>query len=179
MVLNPDGILLQQNERAKKLGKTWNGRPFSEGFLFTFPGQANRYSKLTHALREARQGNSTELELKIQLPEQELTWWKVKVKPIPAEHFHSEGVLVEVQDVTASKIQLNRLNQENSRIKELAVLPSHILRGPLSSIMGIVELIDSKPLDPEDQKLFGHLKPLTKALDHAIRQHTKKMSTLD
>ena len=84
--------------------------------------------------------------------------------------------MIHAVDLTSLKAALMRSNRENERLRELALSPSHILRGPLSSMIGLLELIDAKQLDKENQNLFRYLKPLTKELDQTIRQHAKKMS---
>ena len=100
------------------------------------------------------------------------------MKPLAIDpQMEPEGVILQVFDITFLKSQVIQVNRENERLRELALSPSHILRGPLSSIIGILELIDAKQLDKENQKLFSYLKPLTKELDQTIRLHAKKMST--
>lgn len=175
-VLGLNGKLIQQNEPAKNLGRIWKGRAFSEGFLMNFPDQPRRFSKLISAIEEAKNGQSSELELKMLMSNHEFSSWQAVIKPIFDVYNQLEGVLVQVRDTTSEKIQISNIERENERLRELALSPSHILRGPLSSMMGIIELLDFKQLDLENQKLFGYLKPLTKELDTIIRQHSKKIS---
>jgi hypothetical protein len=176
-ILNKSGKLIQQNESAKNLGRIWKGRAYSEGFALSFPNQPNRFSKLIRAIDEVKKGQTSELEIKMLTPNQDFIFWNVIVKPISVELEEFEGVFVHVLDTTPIKSQVVLLNRENERLRDLALSPSHILRGPLSSMMGIIELVDSKQLDKENQKLFGYLKPLAKELDQVIRQHAKRIST--
>jgi len=176
-VLDRAGKLTQQNEAARNLGRIWKGRAYSEGFSLTFPTQANRFSKLLRAIDDAKKGVSTDLELKMLMPNQEFAFWNASLRSIQPELGNPEGVLIQVFDMTPIKSQLVQITRENERLRDLALSPSHVLRGPLSSIIGLLELIDVKQLDMENQKLFNYLKPLTKELDHTIRQHAKKMST--
>lgn len=178
-VLNKAGKLTQQNEVAKNLGRIWKGRAYSEGYSLSFPVQSNRFSKLIRAIDEAKKGKCSDLDLKLLMPDQEFAFWSASIRPIPFDAEEPEGVLIQVNDMTHLRTQLVQIYRENERLRELALSPSHILRGPLSSILGLLELIDSKQLDKENQKLFSYLKPLTKELDQTIRQHAKKMSTFD
>lgn len=175
-VLGLNGKLIQQNEAARNLGRTWKGRAFSEGFLMNFPDQPRRFSKLLTAIGDAQTGESSEVELKMLSDGNEFLFWHAVIKPILDVNNQLEGVLVQVVETTSDKVRISHVQRENERLRELALSPSHILRGPLSSMMGIIELLDSKQLDLENQKLFGYLKPLTKELDTIIRQHSKKMS---
>jgi hypothetical protein len=178
-VLNEAGKLIQQNEAAKNLGRVWKGRAYSEGFALNFPNQTNRFSKLLRAIEDAKKGQASELEIKLLMPNQVFSFWNVGVKPVFSDLEILEGVLIQIIDTTPIKSQLMGLSRENERLRELALSPSHILRGPLSSMMGILELMEIKKMDNENQKLFGYLKPLTKELDQVIRQHAKKISTFN
>ena len=76
----------------------------------------------------------------------------------------------------------NRINLQEKEIqtlRELAIRPSHILRSPLSSMLGLLDLIDYRKLDEENQKYISYLKPLAQELDEVIRNNAKKMSQLD
>lgn len=179
MVLNRHGKLIQQNDAAKDLAKIWRGTTFSEGYSISLPDQPKRFSKLFKAIEGAQTGKSTEIDLKMLIRDQYFRFWCASVKPILDDFNQPEGVLIQVEETTAIESQLGKVVRENERLKELALSPSHILRGPLSSMMGILELLDTGMLDVENQKLFGYLKPLTKELDQVIRQHSKKMSTFD
>lgn len=176
-VLNKAGKLSQINQQGKNLGRIWKGRAYSEGFSLTFPCQPNRFSKLLRAINSANNGLATDLELKMLMPDQEFQFWDAYVRPIPGGIDSPEGVLIQVFDSSKIKKQIFQVDRENERLRDLALSPSHILRGPLSSMIGLLDLIDSKQLDKENQKLFNYLKPLSKELDQVIRDHAKKMST--
>lgn len=179
LVLNRYGKVIQQNSAAKNLARIWRGTAFSEGYSMSLPDQPKRFSKLLKAIDDAQLGESTEVDLKMLIRDQEFGFWHACVKPILDDFNQPEGVLVQVEETTHVESQFIKLIRENERLKELALSPSHILRGPLSSMMGILELLDTKALDDENQKLFSYLKPLSKELDHIIRQHSKKTSTFD
>ncbi|GAA0881077.1 hypothetical protein GCM10009119_40470 [Algoriphagus jejuensis] len=178
-VLDKAGKLCQQNEAAKTLGRIWKGRAYSEGFSLTFPTQPNRFSKLLRAIEDAKKGLGSDLELKLLKPSRVFEYWSASVRPLPEGAGSSSGILIQVFDVSEVKSQVFKTSRENERLRDLALSPSHILRGPLSSIIGLLDLIDAKQLDEENQNLFGYLKPLTKELDRTIRQHAKKMSTFE
>jgi PAS domain-containing protein len=178
-VLDNTGKLIQQNERAKAVGRAWKGRAYSEGYALTFPNQSNRFTKLVNALQEAKLGEANELEVKLLNPDKEFSTWSAIVIPSFSENGLLETIWVHVKDQTAMKKKLNELKLENDRLRDMALQPSHVLRGPLSSILGILDLIDKKQLDPENQKLFDYLKPLATEIDQSIRQHAKKMSAFD
>lgn len=178
-VLDKVGKLLQQNESAKVVGRNWKGRAYSEGYALTFPNQSNRFAKLVKALQEAKLGEVSQLEIKLLNPDKEFSFWSAHISPVFSENGSLESIWVHVKDLSAMKKQKQQLKLENERLRDMALQPSHILRGPLSSIMGILELIDKEQLDKENQKLFDYLQPLAAEIDQTIRQHAKKMSAFD
>ncbi len=178
-VLDTQGKLVQQNELGKVVGRNWKGRAYSEGQSLSFPSQSNRFSRLVKAIEEAKMGMTGKLELKMLNPTKDFSYWNVTVNPTYSESGLFEGIWIHVKDISFHKKQLAQLHKENETLREFALYPSHILRGPLSTMMGLLELIDRKQLDQENHKLFEYLKPLTKEMDQLIRQHAKKMSAFD
>lgn len=175
-VLDKAGILLQQNDAARHLGKIWKGERYIEGYYLDLPDTFS-FSKLKSAIQRALVGKDEELEIRNFSSPDGFSCWKVILKPISDELAQTESLLVQVLDITTERSELKKMSLENKQLREYSAIPSHILRGPLSSIMGILELMDPSQLDCENQKLFSHLKPLTRELDQAIRKHSKKMST--
>lgn len=178
-ILNGAGKVIQQNESAKQLGQTLFGKVHSLGSILAFPENSSRFLNLEKAIAEAKNGKSSEIELKFLMKNEEFGFWKTSIKPIPIGFGEPDGIMIQMIDVSAERSSLIQMKEEIEQLKELAAVPSHILRGPLSSIMGILELIDSSQLDGENQKLFSHLKPLTRELDQAIRKQSKKISKIN
>lgn len=87
--------------------------------------------------------------------------------------------MIQLLDISGLKKQIFTLHKEIDRLKEVAFLPSHIYRGPLSSMIGILELIDENQLGEENKKLFGYLKPLAHELDQSIRLQAKNFRQED
>lgn len=178
-VLDNSGKIAQQNEMAKVVGRNWKGRAYSEGYVLTFPNQSNRFAKLVKALQEAKLGEVNEVEIKLLNPDKEFSYWNARISPVFSENGSLESIWVHVKDLTAMKKQMQELKLENERLRDMALQPSHILRGPLSTILGILDLIDKSQLDKENQKLFDYLRPIAAEMDQSIRQQAKKMSAFD
>jgi signal transduction histidine kinase len=105
--------------------------------------------------------------------------WRVGIKPVYDLNGIFQSILIQAFDLSALNQRFNNLQKENQNLQEMALRPSHILRSPLSSMLGLLDLIDQKQLDPENQKYFSYLKPLAKELDNVIRSNAKKMSALN
>lgn len=178
-VVDADFKIIQLNKEANKLGILWKGNGLNEGSQFQFLQQPESFGKLISNCKSALFGNSVEFELVAKIPDQEMGMWRVGIKPIYDENGVAHAILIQAFDLFFLNQRILNLQIENQNLKEMALRPSHILRSPLSSMLGLLDLIDQKQLDSENQKYFSYLKPLAKQLDNVIRSNAKKMSALD
>jgi len=178
-VINRSYEFVQQNEAAIETVEKWTGRSEAHSFSSILRSNPEELKRLSKFFEKAFEGNASDIELKINPLASKATYWYVAIKPI----FDSAGL---VSTVLVNGIELNRLSKrianletENSLLKDLVMKPSHILRSPLSSMLGLLDLIDPKQLDSENQKYFSYLKPLARELDEVIRTNAKQISSFD
>lgn len=178
-VVNREFEIIQLNQGANSLGILWNGKELSEGLKFSFQRKSENFDKLISNCKRAFSGNQSNFELYSKSSNDEMGMWRVGIKPVYDLNGIFQSILIQAFDLSALNQRFNNLQKENQNLQELALRPSHILRSPLSSMLGLLDLIDQKQLDPENQKYFSYLKPLAKELDNVIRSNAKKMSALN
>lgn len=179
-VVDSDMNLIQQNNAGKVLSESWSGSKFQEGSKLQFTSDSSRFTQLKENVRKCLlKGSSSEIELNLKLNEEEFGFWKVNVKPVLNPNGDRVAALIQAIDISAWGNKLVEIQHENKKLKELALKPSHVLRSPLSSMLGLLDLIDPHQLDIENQKYFSYLKPLAKELDDVIRTNAKNMSVFD
>jgi hypothetical protein len=172
--------LIQQNNFGSTLSKAWNGIAFEENDIFYFTQHLGKFSNLINKVKYClSSGNSIELDIQAKSNSLELVFWKVNVKAIKDSNGNSVAALIQVFDNSVWGKKILELQSENHLLKELALKPSHILRSPLSSMLGLLDLIDPKQLNQENLKYFSYLKPLARELDEVIRSNAKKVSVFD
>ncbi len=93
--------------------------------------------------------------------------------------FNDEGMPIRMigsmQDVTERIHQLKAIEEQNAKLKEISWIQSHNIRGPLSSILGLVTLIKGMdPADPEAMIYVGHLETAAKQLDDVLKDIVRK-----
>jgi PAS domain-containing protein len=72
-------------------------------------------------------------------------------------------------DITARKLQQEKLEQQNEQFKKIAFISSHTVRRPLANIMGLTEILDSENLNnPLNTEIIDQLKVSAKELDEVI-----------
>jgi PAS domain S-box-containing protein len=83
--------------------------------------------------------------------------------------------IVIARDITQSLNHLKAIQKQNERLKEISWMQSHIIRGPLVRIMGLVPLIeDTKGLSDETRQMLEFLSVSAKELDEVIQNIIEK-----
>jgi PAS domain-containing protein len=99
--------------------------------------------------------------------------------PVPDDKKKVASIIYRVKDIQEEKDNLSKSIQNNELLRNIIYNQNNVLRSPLSSILGLLDLIDDKQLNEDNQKYFSYLKPLAEELDKVIRNNTKKMNESD
>ncbi|MFC3414107.1 nitrogen regulation protein NR(II) [Algoriphagus hitonicola] len=177
-VLDRHFTIVQQNQSAVEFSKRVGLDELKSGAQFSSQWAGKRRDQVNKAIAQSFDGNERTVDVRIDA-EKDSSFWNVRTSPILDAYGHSEGILIQAIDVTKFYSRIRQLEVENHELKDLALKPSHILRSPLSSMLGLLDLIDHQKLDEENKKYFSYLKPLAQELDEVIRSNAKKMSALD
>ena len=109
-----------------------------------------------------------------------LKWVRQEVRLLTNEQGSAFKIEGTIQDITASRQSMERIKKQNDNLKEIAWLQSHIIRAPLSRIMGLVYL--SKELDgggKSTNELMDMIMESAKELDEVIGQITVKTNLIN
>jgi PAS domain S-box-containing protein len=141
-------LLLGLNFEVLACNKTWEryaleryGRKLEIGkSMIDFIHQDNLhefYKDYTKALR----GTSVYDERNLQRSGKD-SWWVVKFEPAFGSTGEIIGVSVNVADVSSRVERENMVKMQNEQLREIAFIQSHEFRKPVSSILGLMQLID-------------------------------------
>jgi PAS domain S-box-containing protein len=82
-------------------------------------------------------------------------------------------------DVTASKRHLERIKLQNKNLREIAWLQSHVIRAPLTRIMGLIYLVkEHNSGDKSIEEIFDMISDSADELDNVIHKIIYKTDTL-
>lgn len=85
--------------------------------------------------------------------------------------------LVLANDITESLNYIQAIENQNSKLQEIAFAHSHIIRAPLANMLGILNLVKEMDLNcPESSELLNHLFTSCSQLDEKITEVVKKSS---
>jgi signal transduction histidine kinase len=84
-------------------------------------------------------------------------------------------IIGNLQDVTEQGIYIQKIQQQNKRLQDIAWIQSHKMRSPVATIMGLIQLFNcDDPNDPVNMKVLEGVKEAANHLDQAIKEINDK-----
>lgn len=81
------------------------------------------------------------------------------------------GLAIYLVDVTEQKKYQQKIESQNKQFKEIAWVQAHQIRGPVSNLLGLVELFNIKqPNDPDNLELLARVKHTAIQMDESIQE---------
>lgn len=143
-------------------------RPVSE---FIAPKHLDHFM---HNFKQALDGKNMMLELELDHGDQ-CIWWQFNYNPA----YDSEGRIIGVSynaiDISPLKKAQKQTMERNRALDHIALVQSHKIRRPVSSIIGISDLLNAHESTKELEEIVM-LGRAVEELDHAIRQIVKEAS---
>lgn len=85
-----------------------------------------------------------------------------------------------IRDITERLNYITAIEKQNKKLLEIAWMQSHVVRSPLTKIIGLVDLIKDFPKnDAEENQLLGHLLTCAYELDNIIRSISEKTEQIE
>ncbi|MEQ7800338.1 PAS domain S-box protein [Pedobacter sp. ASV1-7] len=92
-------------------------------------------------------------------------WFSVNAYPT-----HT-GLAVYLMDITDQKNYQQKIEKQNRQFKEIAWVQAHQIRGPVSNLMGLVDLFNvEQHNDPENLELLARIKHTAIQMDESIKE---------
>jgi PAS domain S-box-containing protein len=107
-------------------------------------------------------------------------YYEINSSPIFDIHEKIVGVNCVSRDITEQEKQLIKIQEQNEKLKEIAWIQSHKVRGPVASILGLISLVDLKSIqDNNNLEVLNNLKTATEALDEIIKEVVAQTKDID
>ncbi|MEI8278226.1 MAG: PAS domain-containing protein [Bacteroidota bacterium] len=104
----------------------------------------------------------------------------ISFNPIYDNEDNIIGVSCFSRDITERRSHVLRIESQNEKLKEIAWIQSHKVRGPVASILGLVELFSHNiPAEDNNKEMLEGLKTVTKDLDDTIKSIVEKANTIE
>lgn len=109
------------------------------------------------------------IERKIRHQNNDITWWLFEFAPATDLKGNITGVVFNANDITNRKAYEEKILSQHKKLMDIAVMQSHEIRGPVSTIMGLMSLIKEDNYAP-DRECLLLMEITTEKLDKNIRE---------
>jgi PAS domain S-box-containing protein len=107
-------------------------------------------------------------------------YFEIRSNPIIDVSGRIAGVTCTSRDITEQRELLLKIQQQNEKLREIAWIQSHKVRGPVASILGLIPLFDYEAAGNEHNADILHkLEGVTNELDSVIREIVFSINTVD
>ncbi|TWI95540.1 PAS domain S-box-containing protein [Mucilaginibacter frigoritolerans] len=104
----------------------------------------------------------------------------VEVQIAPVQYKGKNASIVIATDITERLKYIETIEDQNEKLKEISWIQSHVVRGPLSRIMGLVPLAsDNYDSLEEKEKILEYISSSANELDEIIKSITDKSKVED
>lgn len=80
------------------------------------------------------------------------------------------GILLHVQNISERKKYENQSEQQQQQLRQIVWSQSHETRQPLSTLLGLISILDRKSLTPENEEIIKLLEETALKLEKVIRE---------
>lgn len=104
-------------------------------------------------------------------------WLDIEIQPLFDKSQTLTGFMAVESDITAHKVAEAKIREQNERLRQIAFEQSHILRKPVSSILGLCEVIRHELRHQKHPKLEQYIALLQQAAeetDHVVHTIVEK-----
>jgi len=166
---------------SKSISNIYNG--FNAENIQKNPGLINDWvidEDKIRVLKEYKSAlkNLTDLNLEcgINNSDGSISWIKAFYRPEKSETGHITWYGY-IEDISTQKKLLLNLKKQNQKLKDIAWTQSHIVRAPLTTLMGLVNRLKKRDISIEEQQIFlEHIQKTADELDNVIKNITQLSS---
>ncbi len=84
-----------------------------------------------------------------------------------------------LQDVTEQRLYIQKIQQQNQKLKDIAWIQSHKVRSPVASILGLIQLFNKHQAnDPVNLQVLDGIEEAALNLDEVIKEINSKTETI-
>ena len=102
-------------------------------------------------------------------------WIAVEYHPVKVLLNGGKNVALSFRNVTRERLYEKKIIEQNKKLKDVAFVSAHQLRGPITSLLGLINLISEHQNDwSETRNYIKKIKELSSKIDEEIRSLVKK-----
>jgi|GEM_PF-6812888 len=171
--LDRDLALVFANPAYKNIRKQVVGLHTDEGFSVATDANTNHLEfieTLQLAYKKALAGQQVNIQLSMQYKNGKVATLEGLINPVLNAAGSVQGLGCFARDVTDKIRAENQIRLKNERLRNIAWYQSHLVRGPVASLLGLVRIFDFKnPAEATNIEVLQHVRTMAERLDAAVR----------
>jgi PAS domain S-box-containing protein len=173
--METDGRVTFWNRQAEKLFG-WSkeemiGKELS-GYILPEDLRPNHREGLKNFL-ETGQSTIIHKILEIKAIDRDHKEFPVELSIVHVPHPYKQFFCAFIRDITDRKQYISAIEDQNTKLREIAWTQSHVVRAPLSRIMGLVDIINNYP-SADTRQMLTDLSSSAEELDIVVRDIVRK-----
>ncbi len=179
VLVGRDYKILAFNKKTEKEALIYYNRQIKEGENFwDYVLKGTEEGFVLH-FQQAMYGETVVIENQFSFARDKQFWFEVTYFPVYDHDKGLIGVAINTVNINARKVAEERVKFQNEQLKEIAILQSHAVRRPVSSILGLISLIDKENNIDENEEYIALLEKCTQELDVIIHKIVQKANDLE
>lgn len=147
VLLGKNGEVIDFNKAAYTFIKKMYGRKMTRGSLFSSLLAPDFVVKFTEGYRLALTGEKTFMESSTDCGLDGIIYWEASFETARDNNYDIIGISYVIRDVTDRKIKEVKIIDQNKSLLKIAHLQAHEFRAPLTTVMGLLDLIKADDYD--------------------------------
>ncbi len=178
-LVDRDFTILGCNHAFKKWVTCFIGQELGEGDNVLFENKNALYTaKFEMCYRLAIDGRAFRT-VEDMMVGNETRYTAVSFHPVTDEHSNIIGASCHARDITEQRKHLQKIEEQNIALREIAFIESHKLRGPVATIMGLEQLFNFDDFsDPVNKIVIEGVAKASNDLDLVIREVVHKSNEI-
>lgn len=171
--------IIECNQSFKKWVRHFIGKELDRGDDVLFGGQNKIYlDKFESCYQLALNGHAFKSVEDI-LVDGQLRYTGVSFNPVFNNDNKVIGVSCFARDITEQRKHLLRIEEQNTALREIAFIESHKVRGPVATIMGLVQVFKNEDVPEElNKEIIEGILTASHQLDIIIREVVRKSNEI-
>lgn len=100
---------------------------------------------------------------------------KVEISNNVIEYNNSKAIIAIATDVTEKLANIEAIKEQNTKLKEIAWMQSHVVRAPLSRLMSIIDVLKSEHLNVDEKEfMLDQVVNSSNEIDQVIKEIVEK-----
>jgi signal transduction histidine kinase len=125
-----------------------------------------------NVLAKVYQGENVDYDRKFRI-RGNIHWIRYILNPV-LQDGKITGVCITGRDITARKLYLHSLEEQNKVFRDISWMQSHMVRAPLARILGLLPILESETKAEEKAKIMKYLYVSARDLDEIVKKITEE-----